>query len=61
MDNFHGSAIFVIALEGNGLLPKPSVDCIFAFHGCVLYAIFVVAEDIFGAVYCETVVGFLSP
>ena len=60
MENLYGAVVFMIVLQWNVQILTSVVSCLFVSPGCVLYVIFVVAEEFFGSVYYETAAVLLS-
>ena len=53
MENDYDNAVFVVIIHRNMLLQTSDMVLLFISPGRVPYAIFVVAADLFGAVYHE--------
>ena len=60
MENGYKNAVFVVFIHQHRLLPTSNMVFLLISPGCVPYAIFVAAADIFGAVYHEMAAIYLT-
>ena len=54
--NAYGVTILMIILNQHGPLPTFAVACLFVSPGHIIYFIFAVTEELFGAIYCKMAV-----